>query len=179
VQAHALTLRAAMLSDLLLGNYKTVAERLGLTVQGARIHGVVQGIALQMWFGAHATHVGALLPSTAPVELSIVTKGLVGKLQDLFTAHAGGLGDAEFDKIFALRAADPARVSSLLDAESRKVLLEIAKEGYHPAIDPHSIHLRRFSQGGLADSEQKIERDFYETARLARVIGESFARAQA
>jgi hypothetical protein len=166
-----------MALDFLLGNYKTVAERLGLTVEGGRIHGVVSGIPLQMWFGPHATHVGALLPATAPIDLGIATKSLLEKLGELFGGHTADIGDPVFDKTFSVRCSDPARLSELLNAGARQALLEVAKEGLHPALDPNSIHLRRFSQGGLADSDQMIERDFHEAARLARVVGDSFAHA--
>jgi hypothetical protein len=165
------------IKDFILGNYKTVSERLGLTIQDGRIHGVIDGVPIQMWFGAHSTHTGALLPRPAPIDLSIVTKGLISKLGDLFGGHSGGIGDAEFDKVFSVKAADPVRVAGLLDPDARKALLEAAKEGLHPAVDPHSIHLRRFSQGGLADSEQVIERDFHEATRLAKIVGGSFAGA--
>jgi hypothetical protein len=165
-----------MVMDFLLGNYKAVSARLGLTVEDWTIRGVVDGVPVQMWFGPHATHVGALLPRPAPIELSIVTTSLIGKLAELFGGHSGGIGDPTFDKTFSVKAPDLARVGALFDPEARKALLEVAGEGRHPAVDPHSVHLRRFSQGGLADSEEIIERDFYLVTRLAKILGASFAR---
>jgi len=172
---------ARMLDDLLLGNYKTVSERLGLVIDGAvseghlRIHGAVDGVALEMWFGAHATHVRARLSSPAPIELSIVTTSLLAKLAHVFTGEHTALGDPQLDKTFSVKSGDPQRVASLLDSDARAVLLELADKSLHPAVDQESIHLRRFSQGGV-DSEEKIERDFREAARLAKVISASFAR---
>ncbi len=165
-----------MTMDFLLGNYTTVSARLGLKLEDGRVHGVLEGIPLQMWFGPHATHVGALLPTPAPVDLSVVTKTLIEKLGELFGGHAAGIGDPVFDKTFSVKASDVARVSSLLDPDARQAMLDVAKEGLHPALDPHSIHLRRFSQGGIFDSEQLIERDFHEAVRLAKVVGGSFRR---
>jgi hypothetical protein len=166
-----------MLLDFLLGNYKKVSDRLGLVIDGDSIRGVLDGVPLQIWFGAHSTHLGALLPRPAPIELSIVTTSLTSKLADLFRGHSGGIGDEAFDKTFSVKAQDPARVAGILNPDARKALLEAAKAGLHPAVDPHSVHLRRFSQGGLADSEEMIEHDFREAVRLAKVLGESFAGA--
>jgi hypothetical protein len=168
-----------MLKDLILGNYKTVMDRMGLGLDDGRIHGVVEGIPIQMWFGAHSTHVGALLPRPAPFELSIVTTSLIGKLADRFREHPGSIGDPEFDAVFSLKATDVIRVAKLLDANARMALLAAAKDGFHPAVDPHSVHLRRFSNGGLVDSEVTIERDFHEAARLARILGASFGTESA
>jgi hypothetical protein len=171
-----------MLDDFLLGNYKTVSERLGLTIEGGvtqgycRIYGVVDGVPLHMWFGPHATHTGALLSTTAPIELGVAQTSLLGKLGHLFGAHPATLGDPEFDRAFSVKAQDLARLSQLLDGDARRVLLELAHEGLHPALDAHSVHLRRFSQGGL-DGEAGIERQVRETARLAKAVGASFARA--
>jgi len=168
-----------MLGDLLLGNYKTVANRLDLTVEGGQIHGVVQTVPLRIWFGPHATHIAALLSHPSQVELSLAAKGLVGKLTDFFGGHSGGIGDPEFDHEFSAKASDLSRVAALVDPDARKALLDAAKAGLHPAVDAHSVHLRRFSQGGLADSERMIESDIYCAAQLARVIGASFQRSSA
>ncbi len=165
-----------MVMDFFLGNYKTVSVRLGLVIDDGRIHGIVDGVPIQMWFGPHRTHTGALLSRPASIDVSLATKGLIGKLGELFGGHAAHTGDAELDKVFSLKASDVARAAALFDADARRALLEVAKEGLHPAVDAHSIHLHRFSQGGLADSEQVIERDFHETARLAKIIGDSFAK---
>ena len=51
------------------------------------------------------------------------------------------------------------------------------KEGLHPALDAHSVHLRRFSSSALDDGQVKIERDFREAARLARAVSNSFGAA--
>lgn len=112
------------------------------------------------------------------VDLSIASKGLIGKLGNLLGGHSGEIGDPEFDKVFSVKASNLAQVAALLDPAARKALLEVAAEGLHPALDPHSIHLRRFSGSAVSDSAQVIERDFREAARLARVIGDSFARAE-
>ncbi len=165
-----------MVMDFLLGNYKTVSARLGLTIEDGRIHGSVDGIPVTMWFGAHATHIAAFLSRPAPIDLGIATTSLLGKLADLFRSHDHGIGDETFDKTFSVKAGDPKQVAALLDPDARKALLEVAKEGLHPAVDAHTVHLRRFSQGGLADSEAQIERDFREATRLAKVLGASFAR---
>ena len=173
-----------MLDDILLGNYKTVSERLGLTIEGGvtqghlRICGVVEGVALQMWFGMHATHTSAQLTAPAPIDLSIVTTSLFGKLAGFFTKsdHAA-LGDPGFDKTFSVKASDVPRLSALLDADARQLLLRLAEEGLHPAVDRHTVHLRRFSNGGV-DGEETILRDFQETARAARTLGASFARGE-
>lgn len=151
----------------------TLAHRLG------RIHGIVDGIALQMSFGMHSVHVTALLPTPASIELSVATKGLIGKLGDLFGGHADALGDPELDKVFAVKATNIVAVAQLLGPEARRALIEIEKEGLHPAIDAHSVHLRRFSSSALDDSQDKIERDFREAARLARTVSKSFGAASA
>lgn len=163
------------LSDVLLGNYKTVADRLGLSVADFQITGVVDGVPLRMWFGSHSTHVAALLSRPANVEVGIATKGLVTSLKELFGSHSAGIGDANFDNVFSIRATDPSRVAALLDPDARRALLEVASESLHPAVDAHSIHLHRFSQGGV-DNPATIERDFHEAARLSKVISASFAR---
>src|SRR5262249_23768524 len=124
------------------------------------------------------THIGALLPTPAAFDFGVATKSLVATLADLFGAHSAGIGEAAFDRAFSVKASDVARVAALFDAEARQALLAVEKEGLHPAVDPHAIHLRRFSQGGLFDSEQMIESDFRNGARLAKIIGASFARAQ-
>jgi hypothetical protein len=170
-----------MLDDILIGNYKLVATRLGLTIDGGvtdgnvRVHGVIDDVPLQMWFGVHATHVAAELATPAPLELSIVTTTLIGKLEHLFGDHTM-LGDAEFDKHFSVKSPDVPRLATLLDDATRKMLLEIAHEGLHPAVDQRHVHLRRWSAGGM-DGEAKIERDFHAAARLAKVVSASFARA--
>jgi hypothetical protein len=164
------------LFDALLGNYKTVSARLGLTIEDGRIHGVVDGVPIQVWFGPHATHIAALLTRPAPIDLSIATKGLIGKLGELFGGHHDGIGDDVFDRAFSLKASNPSSVAALLSPDARRALLDAEKAGLHPAVDAHSLHLRRFSQGGLADSEQMIDGDLRTAARLARVVGESFGR---
>jgi hypothetical protein len=172
-----------MLDDFLLGNYKTVSARLGLTVEGGvtqghcRIFGTVDGVPLQMWFGPHMTHTGAELPEAAPIELSVVATGLLQKLAHLFGGAHTTIGDPDFDKSFSVKSPDLPRLALLLDGDARKVLLELAHEGLHPAIDRQSVQLRRFSNGGV-DSEKTIERDFRETARLAKAIAASFAHAR-
>lgn len=55
------------------------------------------------------------------------------------------------------------------------MLLDLEDLGLHPAADAHSVHLRRFSNGGT-DSEPSIERHLRETAHLARVLGSAFTR---
>jgi hypothetical protein len=165
-----------MVMGVIFASYTAVSKRLGLAFEDGRIHGSVDGVPVQMWFGTHAVHVGALLLRPAPVDLSIATKGLIAKLGDLFGGHGGEIGDPAFDKVFAVKASNVAQVSTLLDPPARIALLEVAAEGLHPAVDAHSIHLRRFSSSALSDSEQVIERDFHEAARLARLLGDSFAR---
>ncbi len=161
----------------LFASYTAVSKKLGLAFEDGRIHGVVDGVALQMWFGTHAVHVGALLLKPAPIDLSVVTKGLIGKLGSLFGGHSDQLGDPEFDKVFSVKASNVSQVAALFDPIARKALLEVAEAGYHPALDAHTLHLRRFSASAAADSEVDVERDFREAARLARILGESFARA--
>ena len=155
--------------------YTAVAQRLGLVWEEGRIH----GIALQMSFGMHSVHVTALLPTPASIELSVAPKGLIGKLGDLFGGHGEALGDPELDKVFAVKAANVPRVAQLLGADARRALVEIEKQGLHPAIDAHSVHLRRFSTGALDDSQDTVERDFREAARLARAVSHSFGAASA
>jgi hypothetical protein len=161
----------------LLGNYRHVATRLNLTVADYRIHGVLEGIPLQVWFGPHATHISALLPRPAPIDLSIATTGLVAKLGELFGKHDEQIGDPAFDKAFSVKTSNAARLATLLDPEARKALLDLATNGLHPAVDAHTVHLRRFSQGGLFDDERMIENDFRAAARLAVIVGNSFAGA--
>jgi hypothetical protein len=168
-----------MVMNKIFESYTTVARRLGLVWEDGRIHGIVDGIALQMSFGMHSVHVTALLPTPASIELSVATKGLIGKLGDLFGGHADTLGDPDVDKVFAVKATNVARVAQLLGPEARRALIEIEKEGLHPAIDAHSVHLRRFSSSALDDSEDKVERDFREAARLARAVSNSFSAASA
>jgi hypothetical protein len=166
-----------MVMAALFSHYTAVSQKLGLTFEEGRIHGAVDGVAVQMWFGAHSVHTLAVLVRAAPFELGIATKGLVAKAAELFGSHAGEIGDAEFDKVFRVKGADPAKVSALLTADARKALLEVASEELHPAVDAHSVHLRRFSGGAVSDSEIVIERDFREAARLSRVLGQSFSHA--
>jgi hypothetical protein len=169
-----------MLDDILLGHYKPVLARLGLTIDGhmtegnVRVHGTLDGVPLQMWFGSYAMHIEARLKTPAPLALSIVTTTLIGKLEHLFGEHTT-LGDAEFDKHFSVKSPDLPRLATLLDEPSRKVLLEVAREGLHPAVDQKSVHLRRWSRGGM-DDPVVIERDFHEAVRLANAVSASFAR---
>ncbi|MGE0790062.1 MAG: hypothetical protein AB7S26_30585 [Sandaracinaceae bacterium] len=162
------------LTDLILGNYKRVADRLGLVIEDGRIHGVLEGVPIQVWFGPHATHIVAMLPRPAQVDVSVATKGLIAKLADLFGSHRDGIGDPAFDKVFAVKASDLTRAAGLLDPAARNALLASEDAGQHPAVDAHSVHLRRFSQGGWGDSEQMIDGDFHAAVRLAKVIGDSF-----
>ncbi|MEO8798698.1 MAG: hypothetical protein ABI551_12500 [Polyangiaceae bacterium] len=168
--------------DLLLGNYKTVVARLGLTLDGAlglghvRIYGILDGIPIQMYFGPHSTHTTAPLTAVAPVDLSVATKGIFEKIASVFHERHQGLGDEAFDKVFSVESSDPKKVAALVDYGARKTLLELADEGLHPAFDAHAIHLRRFSNGG-SDSEASIERHFRETVRLARSLGAAFGDA--
>ena len=67
-----------------------------------------------------------------------------------------------------------ARVAQLLTPEARQALLQLEADGYHPALDATSIHLRRFSASVASDSEEKVEHDFRAAARLAKVVGASF-----
>jgi hypothetical protein len=166
-----------MVLDALFANYTTVAHRLGLAWDNGRIHGIVDGVSLQMSFGMHAVHVVALLPTPAPTDLSVAPKGLIGKLDALFGGHAGELGDPDFDKIFAVKATNVERVAALLDSAVRRTLIEVEQEGLHPAVDAHAVHLRRFSSSALDDSQEKVERDFREAARLAQAVSASFAAA--
>ncbi len=166
-----------MVMTAIFANYTAVAHRLGLVWEDGRIHGIVDGVALQMSFGMHAVHVTAILPTPASMELSVATKGLIGKLGDLFGGHADTLGDPELDKVFAVKATNIGRVAQLLGPDVRRALIEMEKEGLHPAIDAHSVHLRRFSPSALDDSQDKIERDFREAARLARAVSNSFGAA--
>jgi hypothetical protein len=166
-----------MLMGALFTNYAAVSKRLGLAAEHERIHGVLDGVSLQMGFGTHTVHVGALLPRPAPIELSIATRTLIGKLGELFGGHSGQLGDPAFDAVFSVKASSCSRVAALLNPEARHVLLELEKEGLHPAVDAHAIHLRRFSASAISDSEQTIERDFRQAARLARVMSHSFGPA--
>jgi len=160
----------------LFSHYTAVSQRLHLTFEDGRIHSVVDGVPLQMWFGAHSVHTVAVLLRPAPFELGIATKGLVDKAAELFGSHAGMIGDPAFDAVFRVKGADPARIAALLTPEVRAALLEVATEALHPAIDAHSVHLRRFSHGAAYDSEDVIERDFREAARLSRVLGAAFGR---
>ncbi len=166
-----------MVMSAIFASYTAVAQKLGLAWEEGRIHGTVDGISLQMSFGAHSVHVTALLPTAASMELSVVTKGLIGKLADLFGGHTDALGDPELDRVFAVKASNVARAAGMLNPEARRALLEIEREGLHPAIDAHSVHLRRFSTSAIDDSEEKVERDFREAARLARVVSSSFRAA--
>lgn len=168
-----------MVMNALFGNYTAVANKLGLVWEDGRIHGIVDGIALQMSFGAHSVHVTAIVPTPASIELSVATKGLIGKLVDLFGGHDHALGDDELDKVFAVKAANVPRVAAMLNSDARRTLLELEKEGLHPAIDAHSVHLRRFSTSAVDDSQEKVERDFREAARLARAVSSSFKAASA
>jgi hypothetical protein len=168
-----------MLLDAVFANYAAVAHRLGLAWDNGRIHGVVDGVSLQMSFGMHAVHVVALLPTPAPLDLSVAPKGLIGKLDALFGGHAGELGDPVFDEVFAVKTSDVARVAALLDPGLRRTLLEIERQGLHPAVDAHAVHLRRFSSSALDDSQQTVEHDFREAARLAQAVSVSFAATRA
>lgn len=166
--------------DLLLGNYKTVSARLGLTVAGGvslghlRIFGIVDGVPVQMWFGPHSTHASAPLTMNAALDVHIATRSLFGKIAGLFRDGHDKIGDDHFDKTFASQSTDLPRVAAALTADTKKALLEAADLGLHPVVDQHSVHLRRFSNGG-SDSEESIERHFRETARLARTMGGAFA----
>lgn len=166
-----------MVMNAIFANYTAVAQRLGLVWEDGRIHGIVDGIALQMSFGMHSVHVTALLPTPAPIELSVATKGLIEKLGDLFGGHGAALGDPELDKVFAVKATNVTRVAELLGPEARRALIEIEKEGLHPALDAHSVHLRRFSTSAADDGQDKVERDLREAARLARAVSNSFGAA--
>ncbi len=166
-----------MVMGALFSHYTAVSKRLGLAFEDGRIHGVVDGVPLQMWFGAHSVHTMAVLLRPAPIELSVATKGLVGKIAEIFGSHAGEIGDAAFDDVFRVKTSDVARVSALLTPAARKALLAVASEDLHPAVDAHSVHLRRFSSSAIDDSEAIIERDFREAARLSRVLGEAFGAA--
>jgi hypothetical protein len=166
-----------MVMAALFSHYTNVSNKLGLAFEDGRIHGTVDGVPVQMWFGAHSVHTVAMLTRPAPIELGVATKGLVAKVAEVFGSHSGELGDAAFDKVFRVKAADPTRIAALLAPPARTALLEVASEDLHPAVDAHSVHLRRFSGSAVSDSEAVIERDFREAARLARVIGESFGSA--
>jgi hypothetical protein len=166
--------------DLFLGNYKTVSERLGLTVEGGvsqghlRIYGIVDGVPVQMWFGPHATHTSAPLTLNAAVDVHIATRTLFGKVAGLFHDGHDRIGDERFDAQFAVKSTDLPRVAAALSTDVRNSLLEAADLGLHPVVDHHAVHLRRFSNGG-SDSAESIERHFHETARLARAMGGAFA----
>ena len=160
----------------LFAQYTNVSRRLGLAFEDGRIHGVLDGVPIQMWFGTHSVHTMAMLSQAAPFEIGIATKGLVEKAAELFGSHGGQIGDAAFDKVFRVKGTDPARLAKLLTPEARAALLEIASEDLHPAVDAHTVHLRRFSSGAAFDTEEVIERDFREAVRLARLLGAAFGR---
>ncbi len=165
-----------MLDDILLGNYKLAAANLGLTIEGrirdmnVRIVGRVDGVPVHLWFGPHATHVTAKFAAPLGAPFTLVTTSWLGRLAHLFGKAHAPLGDAALDAQFSLRAGDPAQVLALLPADARRVLVEIAKEGLHPAVTETEVHLSQFSNGGV-DSVDKIERGVRETARLALALG--------
>jgi hypothetical protein len=167
-----------MVMGAVFASYVAVSKRLGLAFEGGRIHGSLDGVSVQMWFGMHAVHVGALLPKPAPIDISLATKGLIGKLGNLFGGHSHEIGDAEFDKTFAVKASNLAEVGKLLNTTARRALLDVAAAGHHPAVDAHSVHLRRFSTSAIDDSEQVVEHDFRQAVMLAKVIGDSFGAAE-
>ena len=155
-------------------HYATVSKRLGLAFEEGRIHGVLDGVPLQMSFGTHSVHVTALLRHAAPVDVSIATKGLVEKLKELFGGHGDTIGEPALDAVFVFKTSNPSRLAQLLDPTTRLALLDAAALGLHPAVDSHSIHLRRFSSSAISDDEATIERDFRLAVKLARIISDSF-----
>src|SRR3954467_14221688 len=98
--------------DLLLGHYKTVSARLGLTVEGGvsqghlRIYGIVDGVPVQMWFGPHSTHSSAPLTMNAALDVHIATRSLFGKIAGLFHDGHDKLGDDHFDATFATKSTE-------------------------------------------------------------------------
>jgi hypothetical protein len=165
------------IADLLLGNYKTVSAQLGLTIDGGvtqdhlMIHGTVDEVTVEMWFGNHATHTRARLPHHAPIALRIATRGWLARL----FGRRSDLGAPDVDRRFSLTAEDRHRVAMLLTDDARGVLLEIAKLRLHPIVEQDQVRLRMFSNGG-GDKPEKIVRELRETARLARSIDACFAR---
>jgi hypothetical protein len=98
------------------------------------------------------------------------------RLAHLFTGEHVALGDPQLDRAFVVQAADLSRVAALLDTDARAVMIALARDGLHPAIDANAVHLRRFGHGA-SDAEAKLEHQLRETARLARVIGAAYVSA--
>jgi len=161
------------LGDFLLGNYKSVSEELGLTIDGATgvIRGVVDDVPIEMWFGSHATNTRVRLTNEAPVALHVATRSLPARL----FGRGANLGHPTFDKLFTLDTANPGNVAKLLSSTTVDLLVEIARKRLRPVVEKDQIRLRMFSQGG-SDSREKIMNLLRETARLGKTIDACFAR---
>jgi hypothetical protein len=164
-----------MVMNELFSTYTTTSQKLGLTFADGRIVGTLDGIAVQMTFGAHSVQVAAFLPAPAPFELSIAARGLVDKLADFFGSHAQGIGDAAFDAVFVVKTASPEKLGALLGSDAKQALLDAAKADLHPSVDAHAAHTRRFSYSAVTDAPETIERDFREAVRIAKAVAASFA----
>ncbi len=159
----------------IFATYTQTSARLGLTFADGRIVGTLDGVPVQMTFGAHSVQVAAFLPTPAPFELSIAARGLVDKLVELFGSHAQGIGDPAFDAVFVVKTASPEKLGALLDSAAKEALLDAAKADLHPSADAHAAHIRRFSYSAVTDTPQIIERDFREAVRIAKALAASFA----
>ena len=74
-----------------------------------------------------------------------------------------------------LRSTNVSRIARLFDPAARQAPLDAEKVGLHPAVDAPlgSVHLGRFSQGGLADDDrERLSRGLAAGARARN----SFAR---
>ena len=166
-----------MLADALLGNYKTVARELGMTIDGGvgqdhlRIHGELDGRTVEMWFGTHATLTRSRFRHLAPIELRLAARGWLSRL----FGSSANLGDRVFDKRFALKTGDREQVATLLSDDARRALVDVAKLGLHPVVERDRVELKMFSNGG-GDAPKKILRLLRETARVGNAIDAAFAR---
>jgi hypothetical protein len=166
-----------MLGDLLLGNYKQIAEQLGLTIDGGvgqdhlMIHGAVDGNTVEMWFGTHVTHTRARLAHHAPEPMSIVTRSWLSRL----FGRAHGIGDPKFDARFVLRRGDRDRIGALVSEDARRELVDLAKQRLHPELAHDRVQLRMFSNGGT-DAPAKILKLLHATSHLGKTVDALFAR---
>jgi len=166
-----------MVMDALFVNYIAVSQRLGLSFEHGRTHGTLDGIALQMSFGTYAVFIAALLPNTAPVDVSIATKTLIGSSEissAVTRARSVTLRSTRCSRSRP-RTSHGSPRSSARRRDARSSISE-RRDCTHRS-NAHAVHLRRFSASAIDDSQQTIERDLREATRLARVIGDSFRAA--
>ncbi len=148
---------------------------------GYTLTGEVGGVRVQVsYWVAQFAHLeyAAFFERPAGLGLGIHTAGLVAKLKELFGKHDIRLGDAEFDAAFEVKGNDPARVTALLGAPLRKLLLEWKRTDADFAVTDEGVLLSTIPGMMITGAMSAPETIVQNTRAVASLVGQLGAALQ-